>query len=337
MIQLHIATRDQIRSYTSVREGETKLGETVQICDSLDDMATTAGSFVVFGICEDIGVQANYGKPGARKAWDSFLTSFVNVQENTFNKGEDIILLGHISVSPDIKDIAQEPVTSLGTIVHRIDNKVAAVVQRIIESGKIPIIIGGGHNNAYGTIKGAASALKKPIDVLNFDAHTDLRSTDYRHSGNGFSYAFEQEKGAYLNHYTVFGLHKNYTPQYIFEAIETGSYKNKVSLFLMEDMLLEATQVSQFAKAKHTLLKNNLGIEVDCDSIAHFSSSAQSPTGFSLEIMRYYMSELAQLSSPTYLHICEASPSKENKKQIGKALTYLVTDFIRNYREHHSI
>ena len=198
MIQLHIATRDQIRTCTSVREGETKLGETVQICDSLDDMATTAGSFVVFGICEDIGVQANYGKAGARKAWDIFLTSFVNVQENTFNRGKDIILLGHISVSPDIKDIAQQPVASLGTIVHRIDSKMAAVIQRIVECGKIPIIIGGVHNNAYGAIKGSASALKKPIDVLNFDAHTDLRSTDYRHSGNGFSYAFEQEKDAYL-------------------------------------------------------------------------------------------------------------------------------------------
>ena len=337
MIQLHIATRDHIRTRTFVREGETKLGETVQICDSLDDMATTLGTFVVFGICEDIGVQANYGKAGARKAWDSFLTSFVNVQENTFNKGADIILLGHISVSPDIKDIAQEPADSLGTIVNRIDSKVAAVVQRIIESGKIPVIIGGGHNNAYGIIKGAVGALKKPIDVINFDAHTDLRSTDYRNSGNGFSYAFMQEKYAYLNHYTVFGLHKNYTPQYILEAIETGSYKNKVSLFLMEDMLLEAAQVSQFTKAKSTLSKNNLGIEVDCDSIANFSSSAQSPTGFSLEITRYYLNELAQLSQATYLHICEASPSKKNKKQIGKALTYLVTDFIRNYREHHSI
>ncbi|AWH74998.1 hypothetical protein DCS32_12745 [Dokdonia sp. Dokd-P16] len=337
MIQLHIATRDLIRTCTSVREGETKLGETVQICDSLDDMATTSGTFVVFGICEDIGVQANYGKPGARKAWDSFLTTFVNIQENKFNKGADIILLGHISVSPDIKDIAQEPADSLGTIVNRIDSKVAAVVQRIIESGKIPIIIGGGHNNAYGIIKGTASALKKPIDIINFDAHTDLRSTDYRHSGNGFSYAFKQEKNAYLNHYTVFGLHENYTPQYILDAIEGGSYKDSVSLFLMEDMLLEAAQVSQFTKVKSTLSKKSLGIEVDCDSIAHFSSSAQSSTGFSLEMMRYYLTELAQLPLPAYLHICEASPSKKNKSQIGKALTYLVTDFIRNYREHHSI
>src|SRR5690625_3632976 len=88
------------------------------------------------------------------------------------------------------------------------------MVSKIIESGKIPIIIGGGHNNAYGNIKGTSLALRKPINILNIDAHTDLRKTDYRHSGNGFSYA---RKEGFLKYYSMFGIHKNYTPQYIFD------------------------------------------------------------------------------------------------------------------------
>jgi arginase family enzyme len=31
------------------------------------------------------------------------------------------------------------------------------IIFNIIKLGKIPIIIGGGHNNAYGNIKGSAS------------------------------------------------------------------------------------------------------------------------------------------------------------------------------------
>ena len=67
----------------------------------------------------------------------------------------------------------------------------------IVPSGKIPIIIGGGHNNAYGNIKGLALAKGKPVNAINFDAHSDFRIMEGRHSGNGFSYAFE-EGGCFL-------------------------------------------------------------------------------------------------------------------------------------------
>ncbi len=43
----------------------------------------------------------------------------------------------------------------MGELVNRLDTIVSQIVQKIIAAGKIPIIIGGGHNNAYGNIKGA--------------------------------------------------------------------------------------------------------------------------------------------------------------------------------------
>jgi formiminoglutamase len=35
-----------------------------------------------------------------------------------------------------------------------------------------------------------------------------------------------------------------------------------------------------------------------------------------------------------YFHICEAAPTKKNEGQVGKALSYLVTDFIREHGTH---
>jgi formiminoglutamase len=32
-----------------------------------------------------------------------------------------------------------------------------------------------GHNNSYGNIKGSALAKGKPINAINFDAHSDFR------------------------------------------------------------------------------------------------------------------------------------------------------------------
>jgi formiminoglutamase len=47
------------------------------------------------------------------------------------------------------------------------------ILFNIIKLGKIPIIIGGGHNNAYGNIKGSALA-KGKLNAINFDAHSIL-------------------------------------------------------------------------------------------------------------------------------------------------------------------
>ena len=63
----------------------------------------------------------------------------------------------------------------MSQLVEQIDKEVSHIVCTIVKAGKIPIIIGGGHNNAYGNIKGTALAKGKPINAINFDAHSDFR------------------------------------------------------------------------------------------------------------------------------------------------------------------
>ena len=101
--------------------------------------------------------------------------------------------------------------------VESIDKDVTHVVSSIVKSGKIPIIIGGGHNNAYGNIKGCALDNNGKINVVNFDAHTDFRPEEGRHSGNGFSYAFAE---GFLKNYFIFGLHENYTSDKLFKTFK---------------------------------------------------------------------------------------------------------------------
>ena len=59
-------------------------------------------------------------------------------------------------------------------IVKKIDTYVTYIIEQIVSAGKKPIIIGGGHNNAYGNIKGSSLAHGFPINVVNFDAHSDF-------------------------------------------------------------------------------------------------------------------------------------------------------------------
>lgn len=328
MIQLHIQSKEALQNSIAKRTGETKLGETLHCCYSLEDIKKSDAHYVIFGIAEDIGVQANYGKSGTSKAWKTFLTTIVNCQENSHNHGNNILILGHISVTPDIEITSQTPKELLGDIVKRIDSKVAQVVKTIIDAGKFPIIIGGGHNNAYGNLKGASQAYGKAINAINIDAHTDLRHHDYRHSGNGFSYALHHPETPFLDKYVVYGLHKNYTPQYIFDQFEKHSQQLKY--YCIEDLWDKNKQIEQFKIGLSFVKQEPFGIELDCDAIAHFPSSAQSPLGFDLDTVVQCVTYAASQKKCTYFHICEAAPTKKTRGQVGKALSYLVTDFIRH-------
>lgn len=333
MIQLHIQSKEALEDIISKRDGETKIGEKLQYCYSLEDIEQSDARYVIFGIAEDFGVRANYGRRGTASAWDAFLQSFVNVQENEFNSGEHILLLGYISVTPDdIKYTTPKPI--LGDVVKRIDKKVAYVVQTIIAAGKIPIIIGGGHNNAYGNIMGAYQALGQPVNAINIDAHTDLRTTDYRHSGNGFSYALslDNSQEVALDKYSVFGLHKNYTPQYIFDLFK--KHDNRLQYHLLEDMWLSDTPIAkQYSNALSFVSQQPFGLELDCDAITNFRSSARTPSGLDINDVRKCIMYTASEQHCCYFHICEASPGRKKADQVGKAISYFVTDFIRT---HHA-
>lgn len=327
MINLNLYSKNDVQQYVQPRLGETKFGEQIQLTSSLDELPQSTAKYVLLGIPEDIGIRANRGKPGAAKTWDVFLNSFLNIQVNPFNNPDQILLLGEIDCKTwmqkanSISKSDEAYYEKLGEIVSKIDKAVAEVIEKIVSAGKVPIVIGGGHNNAYGIIKGCSIALEKPINVANIDAHTDLRPMEFRHSGNGFTYAFAEN---YLNRYSIFGVHKNYTPQRIFESMDADK---KIKYHLFEDCL-HLTSLDKLVKMKSSLdfLKGQFGMELDCDVIHNVNSSAVTPSGFSLNVMRSFM-KLIRKHQIHYMHICEAAPNEYTL--IGKTLTYLVSDFIR--------
>lgn len=331
MESIHFYTKKTIRELVSGRKGETRFFEKISFIETLEELDKHSAEYVIFGIPEDIGIRANHGKAGAANTWNMLLKSFLNIQANEYTHPENLILLGEI----DCRDLMEKSsffgeedphyFDKLGDLVKKLDIVVSNLIEEIVGAGKIPIIIGGGHNNAYGNIKGSSKAIKKPMNVLNIDAHTDLRSLEHRHSGNGFSYAIE---GEFLNKYAVFGIHQNYTPQYIFEEMKV---LDNIRFHLFEDILnLSSEQKEASFKSLFDFVNDSeFGLEIDCDSIAGFPSSAQSPSGFTLEEVRKF---ILQAKSPNcrYLHLCEAVAPKGQEGQTAKALSYLITDFMSN-------
>jgi formiminoglutamase len=296
---------------------------------------------VVLGIPEDIGVRANYGNGGADTAWIPFLSAFLNTQSNDFLTGEDILVLGHFDFG-DIKYLIdsnayneEEKIAAYRHAVEIIDTEVEDIIKVIASCKKIPIVIGGGHNNSYPIIKGTAKGLHKAgviplsqINSINLDAHTDFRATEGRHSGNGFKYA---EEDGYLGKYCIIGVHENYVPQSVLLEVHNNPFVDYITyeeIFIHErkNFIQAVAHATGFTEDTYT------GVELDLDCVQDVLSSATTPSGITALQARQYITFAAQDAKAAYLHICEgATQLSDGRKSesTGKLISYLVSDFVK--------
>lgn len=158
-------SNDTIQELVSVRDGETKIGEKVHF-----EHPASHNKYAIIGIEEGIGPVANYGVSGTERGFQSFLKRFLNMQSNRFLSGEELYLHGVISCNTSFESIAEARM-----IVEELDALIAHHISFVLKAGLIPIVIGGGHNNAYPVIKAVSSHIKKAIDVINLDPHADCR------------------------------------------------------------------------------------------------------------------------------------------------------------------
>ena len=345
MHHLKIYNKQDLLFLTKLRRFETKLGERIQVVNDPSNLEKslreTKAKYILIGIPEDIGIKANDSMGGADTAWIPFIQQFLNIQSNDFLSGEEILLIGHFDFG-DIQYLIEtnahgleERIEAYRHAVITIDEEVEALIKLITACQKIPIAIGGGHNNAYPLIKGAAKGLYKAglislaqINCVNLDAHTDFRPAEGRHSGNGFRYA---EEDGYLQKYCIIGVHENYLQQNVWLDIVNNPF---IDFITYEDIFLleKKNFIQAVAHATGFTEDNFIGLELDLDCIENTLSSAMTPTGITPLHARQYVTFAATDSKIAYLHICEgASQLRDGKKSdtTGKLISYLVSDFVK--------
>ncbi len=337
MKTVKVYTEEDVFKLTRKRTGELKVGEVVEATkhDWKKELEESHAKFVIIGIPEDIGVRANYGRAGASSAFKPAIESFLMQQSNQFFNAKNIFILGEIFVDDlmekalmyDPKD--KNDMVHLRQLVALIDEKVTEVIKTIVGLKKIPVIIGGGHNNAYGNISGTFHALNKKINVINCDPHLDFRQLEGRHSGNGFSYAF---KNGYINKYAVFAMHEQYNSKTALEQFRNNPeqlfFNTYESVFVREEI-----DFNTALKQCIGFVKDNVcGVELDLDAITNVPSSAKTSSGISPIQARQYVFNCARHLNAVYLHIAEGAPILSHIKadnKTGKLIAYLISDFIK--------
>lgn len=327
------------------REGETRLGQSLQFlnpllpfADALEHTVAQGCKYAILGIPEDIGPRANLGNGGAELGFQAFLSRFLNLQHNETIQPQHILLLGSIRCadlmqqSRDLSTTEPAELAQLRSLCAQLDARVADVLQSVFSAGLIPIVIGGGHNNALPILQALATSSGEAADAINLDPHCDFRLLEGRHSGNGFSYA---HRAGWLRRYFVVGLHEQKNAQSALQQMrEAGvGYRSYQEIYQSRSITLVQAIDDAF-----TFIDANaatpLGIELDTDSISGMPVSAMTNTGVSVSDAEYFVYRLAALPRVRYLHLAEAAPAmhpaglKMGMSEAGQVLSALVLAFM---------
>jgi formiminoglutamase len=302
----------QASSFYAKRTGETRVGEIVP------ENSVANSKFILLGIEESAGPIANNGFSGSENTWSAFLANFLNTQIHKNFNGKEIAVLGTIkNVNPPVS------INEAKIQVEELDAFVLEILNQELSQDQIPIVIGGGHNNALPLMRWSAQT--NDVNCINIDPHADCRNTETRHSGNSFSTALEEKT---IKSYSVLGLHEAYNNQFILDFLE----KHACFHTFYEDYLLgKSTLLTDFRTRVNELNPiEKIAMEIDMDAIAFMPSSALSPSGFSVDQIRAVCLTLRTFRSKVaYLHFPEAAPkSPIEQKIVGKAISYFVRDFV---------
>ena len=122
----------------------------------------TPVGFCLLGYCCDRGVTLNLGRTGAAQGPEAIRSQLANLPVN-FPNTVGLFDGGDIHCRDSDLESAQRTL--------------AAAVERVLSSGLFPVVVGGGHDVAFGHYLGIARQLSssKQLGILNFDAHLDLR------------------------------------------------------------------------------------------------------------------------------------------------------------------
>ena len=251
-------------------------------------------SVALLGYSCDEGVKRNLGRTGASKGPEKLRHHLAKIP---FHNNTKLVLdIGNILCNSEN--------------MERCQSELAKAVTVLILNNIFPLIIGGGHDIAYGNFNGILNTFKNcptpKIGIINFDAHFDLRPAgDKPNSGTAFNQILNEQKG--LVEYLVLGVQEQSNTKELFDI----AAKHQVNYFLNYDCVL-----SNFEKVRiglNSFIERNdwIYITIDMDGFSSAYApgvSAPSPMGFTpyfvLQTLEYLFASKKVIS----LDIAELNP-----------------------------
>jgi formiminoglutamase len=163
----------------------------------------TPAALCLLGFCCDEGVRRNQGRVGAARGPMAIRKAIANLAWSS-----------EIAIA-DVGDLSCH-----GGDLESAQGDLADAVSSLVTHGHRAIVLGGGHETAWGSFCGLTKAFPdSSIGIINFDAHFDLRQNSTAHSGTPFRQMAEwhRDNGRKF-HYLCLGIAEPSNTQALFQA-----------------------------------------------------------------------------------------------------------------------
>lgn len=274
------------------------------------------------GYCCDEGIRRNLGRTGADQGPVDIRKEFANLPVS-FGDQTLIYDAGNLFCIDRNMEGAQE--------------QLGYAIEKILGNNLFPVVLGGGHDLAYGHFNGISKHIKKQtkgnskIGIINFDAHFDLRPYDHKgSSGTMFSQIADK------------CIKENNKFEYLSIGIQTSA--NTKSLFNKANVLgAKYILAKEFNETNHEIISTKIKDFIRdneyiyltlCSDVFNsaFSPGVSSlqPFGLDPELVLVFIKEILKSKKVLSFDIAEVSPRFDHDKRTAKLASIIIYALINS-------
>jgi formiminoglutamase len=269
------------------------------------------GACVFVGFASDEGVHRNQGRRGAAEGPDALRRALASMALAEPIHAYDA---GTVAVTDERLETGQE--------------ELGAAVRMLLDAREFPVVLGGGHEVAFGTYLGlAGSSLRASGDrvgILNLDAHFDLRPGAVPSSGTAFRQIAELElrRGTALQ-YSVIGISQPSNTALLFETAERLGAR-----YLVDDDCGPTDRTTVEAFVREFLTDVDLVyLTIDLDVLpAGVAPGVSAPAAFGvpLDTIQFVCDLLAASGKLAVCDVAELNPSLDVDNRTARTAARLI-------------
>ncbi len=268
----------------------------IKFLDLSGDIPKVNGNHIAFlGFSCEEGVRRNFGRLGAKEAPDAIRLALAKMAVHFDDEALSVYDAGQVICKGDELESAQE--------------RLAEKLSLLLYNGYFPILLGGGHEIAYGHYQGLRRAIpdSKKIGIINIDAHFDFRSYE---SGPSSGTPFRQIYDDCISrnesfHYLPIGISEAGNTKSLFHAIQQAGVSYILRRDLMAVNLKESIQ--EFSEKVDSIY-----LTLDMDAIsAAFAPGVSAPAALGLfpDQVLAIIQEVVETKKLASIDIAEVNPS----------------------------
>ncbi|TDK64161.1 formimidoylglutamase [Bacillus salipaludis] len=294
-----------------------RLHQVIHIEDlsAFQEVQTTPAIGIIGFKCDE-GVRRNKGRVGAYHAPDEIRRALSSIPGHLVSSGK-LYDFGNVSCDDGNLEQAQA--------------ELGEYVQKMMSFNIFPVIIGGGHEVAYGHFLGLKPYWKqgRQVGIVNFDAHFDMRHYDETtSSGTMFKQMADELANENLAfQYMCIGIQRYGNTKHLFDTAKQYGCE-----YILEDEMAQLGMERVIKQINAFIQRNDTVMVTLCSDVigAGYAPGVSAPQPFGMEpkVLRALLKEAVKHKKTVSFDIAEINPKLDLDNRTVKLAAAFIVEVI---------